>query len=144
MKILLDRFWRARTCPGMEDRPIAQADTTVDSAGQCGDSQPGENVPITAENAAELVHFAWSKGVDLAIIGPEAPLAAGLADNLRAIGIRTFGPSQAAAQIESSKAFAKAFMERHGIPTARSVTFTDYSEALVRVIRTGGQRPHPW
>lgn len=98
--------------------------------GNAGTVQHGENVPITAENAAELVHFAWSKAADLVIIGPEAPLAAGLADNLRAVRIKTFGPSQAAAQIEASKAFAKAFMERYGIPTARSVTFTSYPDAL--------------
>jgi phosphoribosylamine--glycine ligase/phosphoribosylformylglycinamidine cyclo-ligase len=104
--------------------------------GNAGTVQHGENVPITAENAAELVHFAWSKSVDLAIIGPEAPLAAGLADNLRAVRIRTFGPSQAAAQIEASKAFAKAFMVRHGIPAARSLTFTDYAEALSHLRKT--------
>jgi phosphoribosylamine--glycine ligase/phosphoribosylformylglycinamidine cyclo-ligase len=98
--------------------------------GNAGTSQHGENVPVTAEIGAELVHFAWSNGVDLAVIGPEAPLAAGLADNLRTMRIRTFGPSQAAAQIESSKVFAKAFMERHGIPTGRSETFTTYPEAL--------------
>jgi phosphoribosylamine--glycine ligase/phosphoribosylformylglycinamidine cyclo-ligase len=109
--------------------------------GNAGTCQHGENVPITADIAAELVHFAWSKGVDLAVIGPEAPLAAGLADNLRAMKIRTFGPSQAAAQIESSKVFAKAFMERHGIPTGHSKTFTDYIEALVylRQSAAGGQ-----
>jgi len=101
--------------------------------GNAGTSQHGENVPVTAELGAELVHFAWSKGVDLAIIGPEVPLAAGLADNLRTMRIRTFGPSQAAAQIESSKVFAKAFMERHGIPTGRSITFTTYPEALVHL-----------
>ena len=101
--------------------------------GNAGTSQHGENVPVTDELGAELVHFAWSKGVDLAVIGPEVPLAAGLADNLRTMRIRTFGPSQAAAQIESSKVFAKAFMERHGIPTGRSVTFTTYPEALVHL-----------
>ncbi len=111
--------------------------------GNAGTGQHGENVPITADVSAEVVHFAWSKGVDLVIIGPEAPLAAGLADNLRKMRIRTFGPSQAAAQIEASKVFAKAFMERHGIPTGRSATFTEYPEALgyLRQSAAGGQPP---
>jgi phosphoribosylamine--glycine ligase/phosphoribosylaminoimidazole synthetase len=109
--------------------------------GNAGTCQHGMNVPIAAENAAELVHFAYSKAVDLVIIGPEAPLAAGLADNLRAMSLRTFGPSQAAAQIEASKAFAKAFMERHGIPSPRSATFTDYTaaRAYLRKSVTGGR-----
>jgi len=109
--------------------------------GNAGTCQHGLNVPIAAENAAELVHFAYSKAVDLVIIGPEAPLAAGLADNLRSMGLRAFGPSQAAAQIEASKAFAKAFMERHGIPSPRSVTFKDYTaaRAYLRKSVTGGR-----
>ncbi len=98
--------------------------------GNAGTSQHGENVPIAAENATELVHFAYSRAVDLVIVGPEAPLAAGLADNLRAMGLQVFGPSRAAAQIESSKAFSKAFMQRHAIPAPRSETFTKYVTAL--------------
>ena len=68
--------------------------------------------------------------IDLVIVGPEAPLAIGLADALRAAGRSVFGPSQAAAQIEASKAFSKDFMQRHNIPTARFATFTEYREAL--------------
>lgn len=88
------------------------------------------NVTIPAEDTAALVAFAREQHIDLTIIGPEAPLAAGLADALRAAGVRVFGPSQAAAQIEASKAFAKAFMVRHHIPTARYAVFTDFYQAI--------------
>jgi phosphoribosylamine--glycine ligase len=88
------------------------------------------NIAIPAEDTSALVAFAREKQIDLAIIGPEAPLAAGLADALRAAGVRVFGPSRAAAQIEASKAFAKAFMARHHIPTARYAAFTDFYQAI--------------
>lgn len=88
------------------------------------------NVAIAAEDTAALVVFAREKQIDLAVIGPEAPLAAGLADALRAAGVRVFGPSRAAAQIEASKAFAKGFMLRHAIPTARYAAFTDFYQAI--------------
>jgi phosphoribosylamine--glycine ligase len=88
------------------------------------------NLPIKAEDKNALVQLALERKVDLVVIGPEAPLAAGLADNLRAKGLAVFGPSQAAAQIESSKVFAKEFMERRGIPTASFAVFRDFDKAL--------------
>jgi phosphoribosylamine--glycine ligase len=88
------------------------------------------NVPINADDIPALVAFANDQQIDLVIIGPEAPLAIGLADALRTAGRSVFGPSQAAAQIEASKAFSKAFMQRHHIPTARFATFAVYREAL--------------
>jgi phosphoribosylamine---glycine ligase len=88
------------------------------------------NVPIAAEDVQALVAFANEQGIDLTIVGPEVPLALGLADALRATGRSVFGPSQAAAQIEASKAFSKDFMARHNIPTARFATFTEFREAL--------------
>ena len=72
------------------------------------------NVPITDFN--ELAEFVVKEGVALTVVGPEAPLAAGVVDLFRAKGLRIFGPTPAAAQLESSKAFAKAFMKRHGSP----------------------------
>jgi phosphoribosylamine--glycine ligase/phosphoribosylformylglycinamidine cyclo-ligase len=95
-----------------------------------GNAGTAPNVPIQAQDAPALVAFAREQAIDLAIVGPEAPLAAGLSDAFRAAGIRVFGPSRAAAQIEASKAFAKAFMERHRLPTARHITMTDFSAAL--------------
>ncbi|MGQ0602321.1 MAG: phosphoribosylamine--glycine ligase, partial [Anaerolineales bacterium] len=88
------------------------------------------NIAIATDDTRTLVAFAGERVMDLALSGPEAPLAAGLADALRAKGIKVFGPSQAAAQIEASKAFAKAFMTRHGIPTALHQSFTDFHDAL--------------
>ncbi|MEP7357692.1 MAG: phosphoribosylamine--glycine ligase, partial [Anaerolineales bacterium] len=87
--------------------------------GNAGTDEVAANVAIRAEDHAGLREFARSQAIDLVIVGPEAPLAAGLADELRAAGLAVFGPSAAAAEIESSKAFSKAFMERHGLPTAR-------------------------
>jgi phosphoribosylamine--glycine ligase len=81
------------------------------------------NVEIT--DIAALAHFAHREQVALTVVGPEAPLAAGIVDAFRAEGLRIFGPTRAAAQLESSKDFAKAFMARHGIPTAAYATFAD-------------------
>lgn len=89
----------------------------------------GECVPLKMEDHAAVVGFCKEKRIDLIIIGPEAPLAAGLTDDLRAAGFKVFGPTRAAAQIEASKAFAKHFMVRHGIPTARYAVFQKRAEA---------------
>src|SRR5512147_2528735 len=85
------------------------------------------NVPIT--DIGELVQFARKEGVLLTVVGPEAPLAAGIVDAFQAAGLKIFGPTQRAAQLESSKDFAKAFMQRHRIPTAAYQTFTDAQAA---------------
>ncbi len=82
------------------------------------------NVSVPAEDLRGLVTLAQRERVDLTIIGPEAPLVAGIVDEFQAAGLKCFGPSARAAQLEGSKAFAKAFMQRHGIPTAKSATFT--------------------
>jgi phosphoribosylamine--glycine ligase len=93
------------------------------------------NVPIG--DIAELADFAAAEGVALTVVGPEAPLAAGVVDLFRARGLRIFGPTQAAAQLESSKAFAKDFMQRHGIPTALYAAFTSAAEAHAHVDKHG-------
>ena len=93
------------------------------------------NVPIT--DLAALRQWAHTNGIGLTLVGPEAPLAAGIVDDFRAHGLRIFGPTQAAAQLESSKAFSKAFMQRHGIPTAAFETFTDAAQAHAYVDRQG-------
>jgi len=81
------------------------------------------NVPIS--DVAALREWAQANQIGLTVVGPEAPLAAGVVDEFRAHGMRIFGPTKAAAQLESSKAFSKAFMARHAIPTAEFETFTD-------------------
>src|SRR5881628_2301374 len=80
------------------------------------------NVAVTA--IADLVAFARAEQIALTVVGPEAPLAAGIVDAFRAASLRIFGPSQAAARLESSKDFAKSFMARHNIPSAQYATFT--------------------
>lgn len=93
------------------------------------------NVPIT--DVHELCAWAKDHKIALTVVGPEAPLAAGVVDAFRAQGLRIFGPSQAAAQLESSKAFSKAFMRKHHIPTAEYDTFTDPVAAHAYVDRIG-------
>ncbi len=84
---------------------------------------------VDCTSIADLVTFARRENIALTVVGPEAPLAAGVVDAFRVAGLRIFGPTQAAAQLESSKDYAKSFMARHRIPTAESRTFTDAGEA---------------
>jgi phosphoribosylamine--glycine ligase len=98
--------------------------------GNPGTATLGRNVPIGALEIDRLVEFARSEGIGLTVVGPDDALAQGVVDAMQAAGLRAFGPTQAAARFESSKSFAKAFMQRHGIPTAQSETFTDPVAAL--------------
>ncbi len=93
------------------------------------------NLAITDLNA--LADFALAEKIALTVVGPEAPLAAGVVDLFRSRGLRIFGPTRAAAQLESSKVFAKAFMQRHGIPTALYASFTDAAAAHAHVEQHG-------
>ena len=94
-----------------------------------------KNVPIT--DLEQLADYAIKEEIELTVVGPEAPLAAGVVDTFRQRGLRIFGPTQAAAQLESSKDFAKAFMKRHGVPTADYETFTDAAAAHAYVDAKG-------
>ena len=94
-----------------------------------------ENVPLTG--VAELLAFAKKEGIHLTVVGPEAPLAAGVVDAFTEAGLRIFGPRRAAAQLESSKDYAKSFMLRHGIPTARHATFTEAAPARAYIEKHG-------
>ena len=94
-----------------------------------------KNVPLTDLHA--LADFAIAEKVALTVVGPEAPLAAGIVDLFRARGLRIFGPTQGAAQLESSKAYAKSFMQRHGIPTALYDSYTDAAAAHAHVVQHG-------
>ena len=94
-----------------------------------------KNVPIT--DVVELRKWAQDNKIGVTIVGPEGPLAGGVVDEFRAHGMRIFGPTKAAAQLESSKAFSKAFMRRHGIPTAEYATFSDPVSAHAYVDKVG-------
>ena len=99
--------------------------------GNPGTGQIAKNVDdISVNDHDAVIEFCKTNEIDLVVVGPEAPLADGLADSLSGAGIRCFGPKQAAAEIEASKSFAKDFMARHNIPTARYATFNHLDEAL--------------
>ena len=102
--------------------------------GNGGTVAVGETVDLDPTDALAVARHAAAERYDLVVIGPEAPLAAGVADELASTRVPTFGPMRAAARLESSKAFAKRQMERAGVPTATSVTFTDPDEALAHLI----------
>ncbi len=94
------------------------------------------NIAITADDPPDLLKFALGHAIDLTIIGPEVPLVLGITDLFASAGLRCFGPSQAAAQLEGSKAFAKDFLARHHLPTARYQSFSDAdaAEAYIRAM----------
>jgi len=96
-----------------------------------------ENVAIDAEDIPALTAFAASNHIDLTIVGPEAPLVLGVVDSFQTAGLRCFGPTKGAAQLEGSKAFTKDFLARHRIPTAAYGNFTDIDEAIAYIQQQG-------
>ena len=113
--------WRLKQSPRIQKVFVAPGN------GGTATEEGLENVAISA--IPELVAFAQQEGIQLTVVGPEAPLAGGVVDAFRTAGLKIFGPTQAAAQLESSKDFAKQFMARHHIPTAAFATFTDAAAA---------------
>ena len=101
--------------------------------GNAGTAAIAENLPIAANDIDGLAAAARERRIDLVVVGPEDPLARGLVDRLAVAGIPAFGPSRAAAEIESSKVFSKTLMQRHGIPTAAFGTFDSFDEAAAFV-----------
>jgi phosphoribosylamine---glycine ligase len=121
--------WKLAHCPRVQKVYVAPGNGGTAT-------EPGvENVAVEA--IPELVAFARKEGIQLTVVGPEAPLAAGAVDAFREAGLRIFGPTRAAAQLEASKDFAKRFMARHGIPTARHATFEDAAQAKAYVDKQG-------
>lgn len=123
--------WKAAQCQGVEQVFVApgNAGTAIETG--------IENVAIAADDIAALLAFAQQQQVALTIVGPEAPLVAGVVDSFTAAGLTIFGPTQAAAQLEGSKAFSKDFLARHQIPTAAYGTFTDVAAAQAYVRAQG-------
>ncbi len=119
--------WKAAQSP--------QVDRVYVAPGNAGTArEPGmENVAIDAGDIEALRRFARDQAIDLTLVGPEAPLVAGIVDAFREAGLACFGPTRAAAQLEGSKAFAKSFMQRHGIPTAAYASFHDLDQALAYI-----------
>jgi phosphoribosylamine---glycine ligase len=123
--------WKAARSPLAERVYVAPGNAGTAAEAGC------ENVPIAAEDVPALAEFAEREGVGLTIVGPEAPLVAGIVDEFSRRGLRCFGPSGACARLEGSKAFSKAFCDRHGIPTAAWEEFDD-AEAACEYIRRRG------
>lgn len=121
--------WKLKQSEG-----VSQVFVAPGNAGTARDAQL-VNLPIT--DIVALREWAQAQGIALTVVGPEAPLAAGIVDEFRSHGMAIFGPTQAAAQLESSKAFSKAFMQRHGIPTAEYEAFTDPVKAHAYVDARG-------
>lgn len=113
--------WALLRSPGVDHIYVAP--------GNGGTANMANVTNVDLSEPSELAKFAQDKDIYLTVVGPEAPLAAGVVDVFEAQGLRIFGPKQASAQLESSKDYAKAFMQRHGIPTAAYATFTDPAAA---------------
>ena len=113
--------WKLRQSPLTEKLYCAPGNAGIADVAEC--------VSIDAMDAEKLTAFAKANNIEFAVVGPEAPLCAGVGDKLRAAGLRVFGPNAAGAQLEGSKDFAKQFMNKYNIPTARSATFTDAASA---------------
>lgn len=105
--------------------------------GNAGIAELADCVNIAAEDVDTLLEFAQAEAVDLTVVGPEAPLAAGIVDKFTAAGLKIFGPTQAAALIEGSKELAKQIMEKYGIPTAKYASFTDVAAAKAYIDEMG-------
>ncbi|TCV96302.1 phosphoribosylamine--glycine ligase [Luteibacter rhizovicinus] len=123
--------WKLRQSPRVSEVIVAP--------GNAGTAlEPGlRNAPVAVTDIDGLLALARDEGVGLTVVGPEVPLVAGVVDRFDAAGLRCFGPSAAAAQLEGSKAFAKDFLQRHGIPTAHYAVFTELAPALVHVREKG-------
>ncbi len=115
----------------------ASCPTLFCAPGNAGTAELGTNVAIAADDIDGIVAWAAAERPDLTVIGPEVPLCSGVADRLIEEGLRVFGPSKRAAQLEGSKVFAKEVMEAAGVPTARSATFTDSDAAKAYIRREG-------
>lgn len=114
-----------------------QIETIFIATGNAGTAQEKKLCNIPLKNHEDLIHFCQQHDIAFTIVGPEAPLAAGIVDDFHAAGLKIFGPTRAAAQLESSKDFAKNFMYRHQIPTAKYQTFHDAREAHLYVEQQG-------
>jgi phosphoribosylamine---glycine ligase len=123
--------WRLRQSPAVEQLYAAPGNPGIAAAAAC--------VPIAADAVPDLAAFAARERIDLTVVGPEQPLALGLVDHFTERGLPVFGPTRAAARLESSKAFAKTLFARYGIPTPRFATFEDAPKARAYVRELGGR-----
>jgi phosphoribosylamine--glycine ligase len=123
--------WKVAQSPKVEHVYVAPGNPGIALEPGC------EQLAIEAGDIDGLLRFARTREIDLTIVGPEAPLVAGIVDRFREAGLRIFGPTQAAAQLEGSKAFTKDFLARHKIPTAAYGNFTDVDAAIAYIRKVG-------
>ncbi len=123
--------WKAAQSPKVEKVFVAPGNAGTAREKKC------ENIAVQAEDVDGLLKFAQQNKIELTIVGPEAPLVLGVVDRFRAAGLRCFGPTKAAAQLEGSKAFTKDFLARHQIPTAAYGNFTDVGQAEAFIKKMG-------
>lgn len=121
--------WKLRQSPRVKEIYCAPGNAGIARQAAC--------VDINAEDIPALLAFAGEKAIDLTVVGPEAPLTAGIVDEFQAAGLKIFGPSKAAAAIEGSKVLAKDMMAKYGIPTARYAVFTDPAAAAAYIQKAG-------
>jgi phosphoribosylamine--glycine ligase len=124
--------WKLAQSPRVEEVLVAPGNAGTATEPRC------RNVDVAADDVAELLRLARNEGIDLTVVGPEAPLVLGITDAFSAAGMRCFGPSREAARLEGSKAYMKAFLARHRIPTAAYASFTraDFDERWVHAQRS--------
>ncbi|MBX6421214.1 MAG: phosphoribosylamine--glycine ligase, partial [Nevskia sp.] len=123
--------WKLAQSPRVTEVLVAPGNAGTAREPKC------RNVPVAAEDVTALLGLARREGANFTVVGPEAPLAAGVVDAFRNAGLRIFGPTRAAAQLEASKAFCKDFLARHRIPTAQYRVFTEVESALTELDRRG-------
>ena len=123
--------WKLAQTPAVQEVLVAPGNAGTATEPRC------RNVAVAADDLPGLLALAQREAVALTVVGPEGPLSLGVVDAFTAAGLRIFGPTQAAAQLEASKAFTKGFLERHRIPTAGYAVFTDAKEASDYVARRG-------
>ena len=123
--------WKVSQSDGVSETLVAPGNAGTSLADRV------RNVPIAAHDVDALLAFASAESIELTIIGPEAPLVAGIVDRFSAAGLPCFGPGAGAAQLEGSKDFTKRFLDRHGIPTASFQSFTDLDQALAHIDKVG-------
>jgi phosphoribosylamine--glycine ligase len=121
--------WKLSQSPKVKQIYCAPGNGGIEALAEC--------VDIKAEDTQKLLDFALAKKIDLTVVGPEAPLVAGIVDAFEEKGLRIFGPNKLAAQLEGSKAYSKDFMQRNGIPTAKYTAYNDFEKAMSEVHEFG-------
>ena len=123
--------WKLAQSPRVSEVIVAPGNAGTATEGRC------RNAAVAVDDIPGLLKLAQAEGVGFTVVGPEAPLSLGVVDAFQAAGLRIFGPSKAAAQLEASKAFTKDFLERHAIPTAQYRVFTEIDPAVAYIAQRG-------